>query len=183
MLIKNFPNGIYEDVATIAQQIFILLNDPRWKCILAYVYLWRNPIAIYLDKLGGEKCSQLFTFKRPIGAVEELMSLDLGFGHTDPVFKDVEIFSDEEDPVDFGPNFIPPPGFAHGGYAFKEDYFSMDNDNLERPVIMPVYEAVQEEFVVGDDYNPYFNSDPTPPPLFYFYYRASLVRLSSSSCC
>lgn len=55
------------------------------------LHLPRNPIAIYLAKLGGEKCTHLFTLSKPIGAVEDLMCLDLGFGHADPTFKDVEI--------------------------------------------------------------------------------------------
>lgn len=108
LIIKNFPLGVPLEVATVAKQIFIRLNDPRWKCILAYIFPYINPIAIYLAKLGGEKYSQFVTFTRPIGAVEELMSLDLGFGHTDSMYKDVEIYRDEEDPVDFGPNFLPP---------------------------------------------------------------------------
>lgn len=45
---------------------------------------------------------QLFTLSRPVGAVEELMSLDLGLGTTDPMYKDIEIYNDEEDHVDFG---------------------------------------------------------------------------------
>lgn len=70
------------------------------------------------------------------------MSLDLGFGHIDSICKDVEIFSDEKDLVNFGPNFLPSTWLVHGGYAFQEDYFSVDNDNLEGPIVMPIYGAV-----------------------------------------
>ncbi|KAK1368424.1 hypothetical protein POM88_034516 [Heracleum sosnowskyi] len=103
------------------KQIFILLHDPRWICTLAYIFPEKNPVAvtIYLAKLGGERCKQLYTFKRHVGAVEELLSLDLGFGTTNPLYQDVEIMSDEEDPVDFGPNLLPGEGVIHGGYAFQ----------------------------------------------------------------
>lgn len=59
MIIKNYPVGVLEGVATIAKQIFIRLNDRIWKCILAYIYPGRNPLAIYLAQLGGGNCSQL----------------------------------------------------------------------------------------------------------------------------
>lgn len=81
-VIKDFPNNVPQEVADIARQIFIRLNDKRWKCILSFVFPGRNLIVIYLAKLGGERCNQLYTFTRPIGAVEELMSLDIGFGLT-----------------------------------------------------------------------------------------------------
>lgn len=58
----------------------------------------------YLERLGGEGCDQLYTLARPVGMVEELLSLDSDFGRFDLLFKDVEIFSDEENPVDFGPS-------------------------------------------------------------------------------
>lgn len=101
-----------------------------------------------------------------MGAVEELMSLDLGFGTTDPMNKDIEIFNDEEDPVDFGPNMLPPPGFAHDGYAFKEDYYAVDNDAMEGPVIMPVHEVVLEDYIVGKGHFPHFSTgSPISPTL------------------
>lgn len=93
-----------------AQQIFIRLNDPRWKCIIAYIFPGRNPVSIYLARLGGERCDYLYTFSRPIGAVEELLSLHLGFGHTGPQFPDIEIYNDEEDPLNFGPSQRPGTG-------------------------------------------------------------------------
>lgn len=85
----------------------------------------------------------------PVGAIEELMSLDLGFDTTDPIFSDIEIYNDEEDPLDFGPQTLPPPGFAHGGYAFKEEYYALNNDDLDGPVIISVHEVVHEDFIVG----------------------------------
>lgn len=83
-VIKNYPRGIPQEVGEVAKQIFIRLNDKRWYCVIAYVYSECNQLAIYLGRLGGDKSNNLFTFSRPIGAVEELMSLDLGFGRTAP---------------------------------------------------------------------------------------------------
>lgn len=84
MIIKNFLIGVPQEVTTVAQEILIRLNGPRWKCILASTYQGRNPLAIYLAKLGGEKCNHLYTLTRPWKAAQELMNLDLGFGHIDP---------------------------------------------------------------------------------------------------
>lgn len=62
----------------------------------------KEPDSNLLGKVRRRKCMQLFTLSRPVGAVEELMSLDLGLGTTDPMYKDIEIYNDEEDHVDFG---------------------------------------------------------------------------------
>lgn len=85
--------------------------------MLVYVYSQLNEVAVYLAKFGGSgECNQLYMLNRPVGAVEELLSLDLGFGHIAPQHQDVEILSDEEDPADFGPNHIS-AGVMHGGFA------------------------------------------------------------------
>lgn len=85
---------------------------------------------------------------RPVGAIEELLSLELGFGHVAPEYRDIEILPDEEDPVDFGPNYLAGEGVIHGGLAFKEDYFADDN-NMEGPMVVPVHEAVMEGIIIG----------------------------------
>lgn len=114
-------------------------------CCIVYVYPERNPVAIYLAKLGGEKCKSLYTLKRPVGAVEELLSLDLGFGHIAPQYQDIEIQYDEEDPVDFGPAILG----GEGG----EDYFAVNNEAMDIPDVIPVHEAVMEDIIVGKIYN------------------------------
>lgn len=53
-VIKNFPHGVPPEVDDVTRQIFIRANDPRWKCIIAYVFPGRNPIATYLARLGRE---------------------------------------------------------------------------------------------------------------------------------
>lgn len=147
LIIKNFPFGVPPEVAEVAQQIYIRLNDPRWKCVMAYVFSGRNGAAIYLARLGAERCTQLFTLTRPVGAIEELLSLDLGFGRINPHLQDVEIFSDEEDPVDFGPTQLQDPGTIHGGYAFHEDFSALDNESTNGPVVLPIHEVEVEEVV------------------------------------
>lgn len=47
-----------------------------------------------------------------LGCVEELMSLDLGFGTLDSQFQDIEIFNDKPDPVDLSPAHV--EGMMHG---------------------------------------------------------------------
>lgn len=113
----------------------------------------RNPIVIYLARLGGERCNRLYTFSRPIGAVEDLMNLNLGFGHAGNQFQDIEIYSDEEDPMDFVLAVAAPQALAFGGYAFKEDYFVVDNGSMEGPVVLPVHEVEMVDFITGAGYN------------------------------
>lgn len=78
MVMKNYPLNLPPEVADVAKRIFIRLHDPRWFCTIVFIYSERNGLALYLARLGGERCQQLYTFTRPIGAVEELMNLDLG---------------------------------------------------------------------------------------------------------
>lgn len=80
-LLKSFPHNVSQEVSHTVKQIFIGLNDPRLRCVIVYLYHDHNMLAIYLEKLGGERCKLLYTFTRAIGAIEELLSLDLGFGH------------------------------------------------------------------------------------------------------
>lgn len=96
---------------------------------------------IYLARLGGERCNQLYTLTRPVGALEDLLSLDLGFGHIAPKFLDVEISNEEADHVDFG------------GYAFHEGFFAFDTPNIDVPLVMQVYEVKIEDFIVGSGPN------------------------------
>lgn len=147
-VIKDFPIDTPPDVAEAIQQIQIRLNDPRWFCAIVYVFPGHNKPAAYLTKLGGERCKQLYTLTRPVGALEELLSLDLGFGHVAPEFQVIEILPDEEDPVDFGPAHLTGEGIIHGGYAFKEDFFAMD-DGINGPVVMPIHEAEMEDLIIG----------------------------------
>lgn len=114
-VLKNFPHAVPNGVEDVARKIFIRLNDPRWFYGIVYVYPNRNPIDIYLARFGGEKCNQLYTLKRPVGAVEELLSLDLGFGHVAPQFQDVKIQNNEEHSVNFSPVTLSGEGNIHGG--------------------------------------------------------------------
>ncbi|KAK1372699.1 hypothetical protein POM88_028892 [Heracleum sosnowskyi] len=109
-----------------------------------------NQLTLYLERLGDEKCQQFYSFTRPIGAVEELLSIDLGFGYTAPQYQDIQVFNDEEDPVDFGHAFLPGEGVIHGGYAFHEDYYAVDNEEMEGPVVISVHEFEVEDFVLGE---------------------------------
>lgn len=152
IVLKNFPHAVPAGVEYVARQIFIRINDPRWFCCIVFVYPNRNPVAIYLARLGGEKCNQLYTLKRPVGSVEELLSLDLGFGHVAPQFQDIEIENDEEDPVNFGPATLSGEGNIHGGYAFHEDFYSPPNDNMDIPAVVPIHEAVLEDVIIGKSY-------------------------------
>lgn len=47
-----------------------------------------------------------------------------------------------------------PEAVALGGYAFKEDFFAIDNGALEGPVVLPIHEAEMEDFIVGEGYKP-----------------------------
>ncbi|KAK1367479.1 hypothetical protein POM88_043040 [Heracleum sosnowskyi] len=96
------------------------------------------------QKVNFSSCQQ-----RLVGAVEELLSLDLGFGTTNPLYQDVEILSNEEDPVDFGPTQMQGESLIHGGYAFPEDIHVVDN-NMEGPMIVPIYEVEAEDYVFGN---------------------------------
>lgn len=90
-------------------------------------------------RLGGERCNHVFSFSRTIGAVKELLSLDLGFGHV----------AHEEDPVDFGPSLPSGTGFTQVGYTYHEDFFAIE-DEVEGPILMPIHEAEMEEFIIGE---------------------------------
>lgn len=147
-VLKNFPHAVPEEVKETARQIFIGINDPGWFCCTVFIYPDRSPFAIYLAKLGGEKCKHLYTLKRPIGAVEELLSLDLGVGHVAQQYQDIEIQNDEEDPVDFGPNHLSGEGNIHGGYAFHEDFYATQEDAMDIPNVVPVHEAVLEDMII-----------------------------------
>ncbi|KAL1808621.1 hypothetical protein ACET3Z_025611 [Daucus carota] len=57
--------------------------------------------------------------------------------------------SDEEDPVAFGPASVHPNNIIYGGYAFHVDYYAVDNEGMDTPVVMPVYEAEVEDYVLG----------------------------------
>ncbi|KAK1376568.1 hypothetical protein POM88_032761 [Heracleum sosnowskyi] len=92
----------------------------------------------------------LAAFTRPIGVVEDLMSLDLGFGQLDPKFRDIEIYNDKEDPVDFGPNALGTDGSLFNGYAFHEDYFVIHNEATGAPEVVRVQEVAVEEYILGN---------------------------------
>ncbi|WOH08661.1 hypothetical protein DCAR_0728105 [Daucus carota subsp. sativus] len=61
----------------------------------------------------------------------------------------MDIYSDEEDPVAFGPASVHPNNIIYGGYAFHVDYYAVDNEGMDTPVVMPVYEAEVEDYVLG----------------------------------
>lgn len=117
-VIKNFPYDVPVEAIETATQIFIRLHDPRWICSIVYVFPDRNRPPTYLARLDGERCDHLYTFSRPIGQVEELLSLDLGFGPLTPHFHDIEIYNDEPDPVSFGVANV--DIVMNGGYALKK---------------------------------------------------------------
>lgn len=88
-VLKNFPYDVPGEAIEVASKIFIRLHDPRWICTIVFVFPEHNNLAIYLDRLRGDKCQHLYTFSRPIGRVGELPSLDLGFGPVAPQFHDL----------------------------------------------------------------------------------------------
>lgn len=61
-VIKNYPHGVLSEVADVAKQIFIRLNDKRWYYVIAYIFSERNQLTIYLAHMGGEKCNNIFIF-------------------------------------------------------------------------------------------------------------------------
>lgn len=149
-VLKNFPYDVPEEAVEVAVKIFIRLHDPRWICSIVYVFPERNKLSTYLSRLEGDKCNQLYTFSRPIGCVEELMSLDLGFGPLAPQFQDVEIYNDEPVPADFGPTHV--GGITHSGYAFHEDFIAIDNEMMEAPKVVNVHNVMAEDFIFGNGY-------------------------------
>lgn len=108
----------------------------------------RNQPTIYLARLGGEKCDHLYTFSRPIGKVEELLSLDLGFGPLVSQFHDIEIYNDEAYPVNFGLANV--DGIMNGGQAFKEDLFAVYSEQIDVPEVVDVQNVLSEDFILKD---------------------------------
>ncbi|KAK1378779.1 hypothetical protein POM88_025523 [Heracleum sosnowskyi] len=102
-------------------------------------------------KARGDKCNHLYTLKHPVGAVEELLNVDLGFGHIDPQFHAIEVLNDEEDPVDFGPAIIPGEGMMHNSYTYHEFFFAIESE--EGPVVVPAYEVSMEDFILGQGFS------------------------------
>lgn len=51
--------------------------------------------------------------------------------------------------MNFGPASVQANGVIHGGYAFQEEYYAIKNEELEAPVVMPVFETEFEDFVLG----------------------------------
>lgn len=156
-VINNFPFDVPVEAIVPATQIFIRLHDPRRSCSIVYVFPERNQPAIYLVRLGGEKCDHLYTFSRPIGQVEELLSLDLGFGPLAPQFHDIEIYNDEADQANVGLANV--DGVMNGGHAFKEDFFAVYNEQTDVPKVVDINNVLSEDFVFGNGYAEGFAGD------------------------
>lgn len=155
LVLKNFLFDVPQEVASTAKQIMTRLHDPRWACSIVYVYAERNMLATYLARLGGERCSHLYTFSRPIGCVEELLSLDLGFGPTAPQYQDIEIYEDEPDPVNFGSANV--DLVMNWGYTYQEDFFAVDNGGT--PEIVDIHNFMDKDFMFGNGYAEGFVED------------------------
>lgn len=100
--LKNFRIGAPASVYDITSQIYIRINDARWRCMISYVYPARNRVARYLSRLGKNVCEELFTLNRAVGGVEEYLAWDMGLGLDDPSYQDVVIPADAPDPAEFG---------------------------------------------------------------------------------
>lgn len=66
------------DYTDLLNQILTRLRDPGWTCIFCFVYPQRNRVAHYISLLGGELFTILYIFFESIGAMGELMGLDMG---------------------------------------------------------------------------------------------------------
>lgn len=69
MLIEKKFHLVFQNLAGVTQQIFVRVNDPRCKCIIAYIFPGLNPVEFYLARIDGERCDQLYTLFRPVRAL------------------------------------------------------------------------------------------------------------------
>lgn len=102
MAIKNFAFGAKAQVFDIISQIDIRLRDPRWFCMLFFVFPARNRVARYAGRVGIELGDQLYTLDMPIAGVEELWDWDMGFGPDHLDYVNVVLPSNATAPMEFG---------------------------------------------------------------------------------
>lgn len=98
--IRNFAVGAQAPVFDIISQIDIRLRDPRWFCMLSFVFPARNRVARYAARVAMEYGDRLYTLNRPIAGIEELLDWDMGMGPDHPDYVDVVLPNDAPDPFD-----------------------------------------------------------------------------------
>lgn len=93
---NNYPQ--YRDLI---QKILIRIRDPGWNVSFRFVYLERNRAPTYLAILGGKLFTHLYIFYEPIGALGQILDLDMGLGpHNDQfleapmVQEEIEVFNE-----------------------------------------------------------------------------------------
>lgn len=157
-VLRNFPYNVPVEAIEPSIQIVIRLHDLRWVCSIVYVFPDMNQLAIYLARLGGDKCDHLYTFSKPIERVEELLSLDLWFSPLNPQFHDIKIDNDESEPMNFGISSV--DDVINGGYAFHEDFFKIHNETMNAATEMVnVHNVLQKDFIFGNGYATGFARD------------------------
>lgn len=87
----------YSQYNDLIQQILIRLRDRTWYCSLRFFYPERNMVETYAALLGGELFTRLYIFFEPIGAMGQLMDLDLGLGSHGEQFFEVPMVEEENE--------------------------------------------------------------------------------------
>lgn len=83
------------------ETIDIRIRDPRWFCMLSFVFPARNRVARYAARLAMEVGDRLYTLDRPVAGIEELLDWDMGMGPDHLDYDDVVLANNAPDPVDF----------------------------------------------------------------------------------
>lgn len=100
--IRNFSLGAVASVFDIISQIDIRLRDPRWFCMLSFVFPARNRVARYAARVSLEYGEGLYTMNNPIAGIEELLDWDMGLGPDHPDYVDVVLPNGAPDPFEVG---------------------------------------------------------------------------------
>lgn len=105
--IKNFSIGAQAHVFDILSQIDIcIIRDPRWFCLLSFVFPARNRVARYAARVAMELGDRIYTLDRSVIGVEELMGRDMGVGQDHLNYVDIVLLNNATDPYDFNSALI-----------------------------------------------------------------------------
>lgn len=99
--IKNYTIGALAQVFDILSQIDIRIRNPKWFCMLFFVFPARNRVARYADRVAMETSDILYTMDMPVTGIEELLDWDLGLGPDHPDYVDFVLPNNAQDPVNF----------------------------------------------------------------------------------
>lgn len=105
--IKNFSIGAQAQVFDILSQIDIcIICDPRWFCVLSFVFPARNRVARYAARVEMELGDRIYTLDMSVTGVEELMGRDMGVGQDHLNYVDIVLLNNATDPSDFNSSLI-----------------------------------------------------------------------------